>query len=154
MERKSVLSILLALIMTAISFGITTSTASAAVVTTSFDNYGSPGCLDASDNGDSLYVHLCNGGANQKWIWNNQAGVKTPISHAKSGRCLQVSGNSVRLETCNTSALGQRWILEPYPGVPFIKMAYGNGYCLRDTNGSLRLVTCTSGDGFQRWFAP
>lgn len=152
MRQKSALG-LLALLITAVSVGVTTSPASAAVIPTSFDNYASPGCLDASDNGSSIYMHVCNGGDNQTWIWNSEHGVRTPIRHNKSGRCLEASGATVKLAACNTSALAQRWVLEPYPGVPFIRMGYGNRTCLRDTNGRLQLVTCQNGDGFQRWFA-
>lgn len=129
--------------------------ASAGVQESSFENQAGVGrCLDAFV---TPYAQPCNGTGYQRWIWNDQPGIQTPLRNDVIGSCVYARFDNLLAEMrpCDSGdfRLG-RWGVNFPPGGrwAFIKNYARPSLCLANTGGeTVRMLPCNNNDGRVRW---
>ncbi|MBT2368831.1 ricin-type beta-trefoil lectin domain protein [Streptomyces sp. ISL-10] len=127
------------------------SSSTPSVVMKRFQNYGSSWCLGYNAT-DGVYVTGCNTSPNQKWIWNNGAGIPTPMRQVATMKCLTSGQGKLTLQPCDEDNLEQRWYVT-FPaggGTPLLKSAY-NDRCITQDGRSVVMSVCAFDNEAQTW---
>jgi len=134
--------------------------ASAAVVSTYWGNAAAPNrCLAYGNELLGPYAQTCQFANYEKWIWNNDPSVWTPIRHEVTGKCLYARTNDLNVDARACDSTGDpygRWAVN-FPGNDGTKYAFIRNLakptlCLANTGAStVRLLTCNDNDGRVRW---
>ncbi|WP_433452500.1 RICIN domain-containing protein [Streptomyces sp. CA-142005] len=134
----------------ALSWGLSTTSASATSQYVHFQNLATGHCLDyAADKG--VYATGCNGGGYQTWLINSQTFQLTELRQNAGDRlCLVARNGAATMRQCLSDDKAALWVMAPTrSGFELINNVTDT--CLGEgPTGRVQLVTCTGGNS-QLW---
>ena len=131
--------------------GLTSTPASAAPVTTRFENQVAPlKCLDYYA-ARGIYLTSCNSGDFQEWIWNNDPDSVTALRQVASRLCLTLRNDQLAMKPCAAADEAARWfITSSTPGGRMIQNTV-SGKCLARMGDEFVSTAACIGGPSQRW---
>ncbi|UXY31966.1 RICIN domain-containing protein [Streptomyces sp. HUAS TT20] len=133
-----------------LAVGLSSTPASAAPVTTAFQNSaGSKACLDfRADYGP--YVFSCNLGAYQKWHWDNDYEY-TALRQVATKLCLTLRNDQLTMKPCAAADKAALWqISSSTTAGRTIQNSVSHKCLARTANDRVSTAVCTGGTS-QRW---